>query len=374
MPTIKPFRALRLSPERINHSEQYTVPDRFTVSGKETGGLYVADPEERYYILRMIREGHEQTGIIACVAVEGYRNGTVKRHELIRPAKVDLQMWLIGDAGGNTEPALLAFEAEGKPVPPIGAYADSHPPLYDFAGTDDTIHQLWAVEDAELAASLGRFFQTVDTLYICDGHHRIAASAAYDDRFRTAESRWFMAAIFPAEEMLILDFNRAVSDLNGLSKEELLGKLAEESFEAECVGGAPYRPAERGEYAMVIDDTWYRLRYTGTRVDDPVASLDVSILQNRILGPILGIDDPTHDERITFLRGMRGLAGLQAMTHRGMKVAFALSPVTMKEIFAVANAGLTMPPKSTCFEPKPVKNLLVHPIPGEGTVSGPKKY
>ncbi len=363
MPIIKPFRALRFAPDRINQSESYDVPESIRVTDALSDERYVLDPKPFFYIDRMIRNGHIQTGIVACVDMKDYRKGRIKRHELIRPAKVDFQTMLLDDARGNTEPVLLAYDSKDRPLPYVNEYADTHKPLYDFAGPDDTIHQIWAIEDAAVTGELTSFFAFAGSLYICDGHHRIAAAAAYAERFDAPESRWLMAMIFPSDEMMILDFNRAVADRNGLSTEELIDKLRAASFETECVGTEPYRPTERGEYAMVTDDTWYRLRYTGPRdMNDPVASLDVSILQNKIIDPILGIVDPTHDERLTFLRGSHGLSGLQAMTHRGMKIAFAVKPVTMDEIRTVADGGLTMPPKSTCFEPKPVKNVLIHPF------------
>ncbi len=363
MPIVRPFPALRLSPDRIDISATNPIPETLPAPAAAAASVYLRDPEPCFYIYRMIRDGHEQTGIVAAVNVDGYDDGTIKRHELIRPAKVDVQVRLIDEFCGNIEPTLLTYDSVGRPLPGVRDYAKAHAPLYDFAGEDDTIHQIWAIDDGLLTEELQLFFRTVEALYICDGHHRIAASAAYAKRSKNPRAQYFMAAIFPSEEMLILDFNRAVTDLNGLSKAELLEKLRAASFETECVGNAPYRPAARGEFAMVLDDEWYRLRYTGERdASDPVVALDVSVLQDRILGPILGIDDPTHDERITFLRAMRGLAGLQAMTHRGMKVAFATFPVTMREIHEVADCGLTMPPKSTCFEPKPVQNLLIHTI------------
>lgn len=352
MPRILPFRPLRPAPEE-------PLPDCLS------GGACRLLREENasLYVERMIREGHVQTGLIACVDVSGYREGTIKRHESIRPAKVDIQVGFLERDGANLEPVLLTYEACAGKIPVIDAYTKDHSPLYDFAGEDDTIHTLWRISEPEAIAEIERFFESVGAFYICDGHHRIAASSAYAERAKTPESRSVLASIFPSDEMHILDFNRAVADLNGLANEAFFEKLRNASFEIERLPEMPREAAPHGEYAMVLDDEWYRLRYTGERDESsPVNALDASLLQTRVLGPILGVHDPSNDERIAFIPGTNGMTGLQAATHRGMKIGFAVAPVTMEEVFAVADAGLAMPPKSTRFEPKPLRNLLIHTI------------
>ena len=349
-------------------------------------GVLIKDERECLYILRLSMANHSQTGIVAIADVRDYIEGTIKRHELTRIDKTYIQQKVIERVGGNIEPVLLAYDSDIYSDSGIEGmlehWALSHDPTYDFFDAGGVRHELWAVDEGSFIEGIQNAFSMIDSLYICDGHHRIAASAEYyvenedvkadgptnaeleASREEVAEkSKYFMVAVFPSSEMLILDYNRAVKDLNGLTENEFLDALNAAHFTVEEIGSEPTYPSKSGEYTMVMNNTWYRLNYTELRdMSDPVAGLDVSLLQNKVLRDILGIRDPQHDDRITFISGNKGLEALQNATNNDMKVAFAIEAPTMHEIMRVSDSGLTMPPKSTFFEPKLVSGLLVYEI------------
>lgn len=332
-------------------------------------GILAEDPVPCIYIYRLTVDDHPQTGLIACVDVEDFLAGHVKRHELTRDEKVVIQYEQFDRIGGSSEPILLTYDAakdaDSSIKTALAAWTAAHEPVYDFEDAAGIRQQLWPVADESVITILVDAFAKLDSLYICDGHHRITAVSRYYEDHRTGpdaeKSRWFTAAIYPSDEMRILDYNRAVRDLAGLSEEEFLKALTQAEFTVTKLGTEPVRPARHGEYTMVMDGIWYRLNFIGKRpTDSPVAELDVSVLQERVLKDILGIENPQNDPRLAFLNGTKGIEALQTATQQGMKVAFAIMPIAMPEIIKVADAGLTMPPKSTCFDPKPVAGLVIY--------------
>ncbi len=352
-------------------------------------GVLIRDEKESIYIYRLSMANHSQTGIVACADVRDYIEGNIKRHELTRADKIHIQEKLIKRIGGNMEPVLLVYDSEEEGAKKLSkaleTWTISHDSTYDFFDAGGIRHELWVVEDDAFIECVSNQFENFESLYICDGHHRIAASAEYyvanvdkladgstDEarearrKVRAERSQFFMASIFPSSEMLILDYNRAVKDLHGLSEEDFFRKLEDAGFDVKDIGVEPAYPEHHGEYTMVMNDRWYRLTYIKERdMTDPVAGLDVSLLQNVVLRDILGIKDPQHDSRITFISGNKGLGALQNSTKADegdMKVAFAISPPDMQDIMRVSDTGLTMPPKSTFFEPKLVSGLLIYEI------------
>ena len=382
---------LLVSPEEAKDETLLRQKAKATFNGFLENEILIRDEKESFYIYRLSMANHSQTGIVACADVRDYIDGTIKRHELTRVDKIHIQEKVIERVGGNIEPVLLVYDSDANPVSESGEqnlpemlerWTISHDSTYDFFDEGGVRHEIWAVDDEVFIQKVQNFFDEIDSLYICDGHHRIAASADYyiesedlvDDGStsdelerervsRAEKSKYFMAAIFPSEEMLILDYNRAVKDLNGLTEEEFMEKLRAVPFDVSELGPEPTYPSKVGEYTMVMNNTWYSLDLIGERdLSDPVAGLDVSLLQNKVLRDILGIKDPQHDDRITFISGNKGLGALQKTTNEEMTVAFAIGPPTMHEIMNVSDSGLTMPPKSTFFEPKLVSGLLVYEI------------
>lgn len=360
MPNIKSFNAL--CPPH--------VPQEYSGTRYPELDTYLQDETNCFYIYRMIRGVHTQTGLVSCVDIKDFNEGRIKCHEHVRPEKIHIQLDQMKTSNCNIEPILLAYDSNNKSIPLIEEYADSNNPDFDFFDTDEPAvkHQVWRITDENIIHALTEFFKDVDAFYVCDGHHRIAASAAYYDKYKSkedpegCESRYLMASIFPSHQMLILDYNRTVEDLNGLSKDEFISQLHDAGFIITETSSEPFYP-NHGEYTMILDNIWYRLSYEGERdKNNPVASLDVSILQDLVLDGILGIHDPRNDERLGFIRGTRGLHALQEATQDDMGVAFAIPPVSMEEILTVAKMGLTMPPKSTCFEPKPISGLIIHEL------------
>jgi uncharacterized protein (DUF1015 family) len=305
---------------------------------------------------------HVQTGVVACAAVEGYRDGRIKRHELTRADKEDDRTRHIDALSANDEPVFLTYRARAE-VDVLVEGLTAAAPEVDFASEDGVRHTLWRAVD-EGAARLAAVLLGLDSLYIADGHHRSAAAERVQALRRgrgakAGEQDWFLAVVFPHDQMQILPYHRVVRDLRGLDSETFLASLAERFDVA---------PAERAEpegrhaFGMYLDGVWWRLRAKpGSWKSTPTGSLDVSILQDNLLGPILGIQDPRRDERIGFVGGIHGTDALAARVERGVdRVAFALWPTSMDELMAISDAGEVMPPKSTWFEPKLRSGLFLH--------------
>ena len=334
------------------------------------GGVLEQDPFPCYYVYRIWVDTHVQTGLVAAASVEAYDSGRIKRHEFTRPAKEDDRVRQIDALDAQTGPVLLAYRANGT-VDGILARVAEAPPDVSAIAEGGVHHQLWLITDPGIQDSLTRAFDAMPALYVADGHHRSAAASRVAAKRRAANPghtgdeayNYFLAVMFPHCEMHIMDYNRVVRDLNGLTKQAFLERLAE-AFQV-TVSAHPYRPARNGEFGMYLRGQWYRLALKPDRIPrhDPVARLDASLLSDNLLGPVLGIEDLRNDDRIDFVGGIRGRRGLEQPVDSGeMAVAFALFPTSMEDLMAVADAGEVMPPKSTWFEPKLADGLVSHLI------------
>jgi uncharacterized protein (DUF1015 family) len=322
-------------------------------------GTLVQDSEPRFYVYRQTMGDHVQTGLVAAFDTKEYLSGAIKQHEKTRRDKEDDRTRHIEILRAHTGPAYLAY----ADVPAVDAVMErvcAAPPRDDFVAPDGIRHTVWDVPAAENDA-LEAAFAKVSAAYIADGHHRSAAASRYarENDF-AGESRWFLAVAFPASQLKILPYNRLIADLNGLAPDELLAKAREVFTVTEVSDGAP----AGGRHArMFLAGKWYDLAWEIPEGTDVVSSLDVSVLQDRFLAPVLGIDDPRTSSRISFMGGVRGLDELGGRVTEGRAaVAFSMFPVTVGEMMAIADAGAIMPPKSTWFEPKLRSGLFVHVV------------
>ncbi|MBX9782132.1 MAG: DUF1015 family protein [Chitinophagaceae bacterium] len=323
-----------------------------------------------YYIYQLIMNGRSQTGLVCGSAVKDYEKDVIKKHEFTRPEKENDRIKHIKTTGAQTGNVFLAYRDVDEMNELISNWKQEKSPIYDFVADDDIQHSVWIINDDKTIKSISSIFKKkVPQTYIADGHHRAASAAKVkaalgDDA--TAESMYFLTTLFPASELKILDYNRVVKDLNGLSKEELLKGIAAD-FDCTLMGAGAYKPTQPHEFGMYLDGNWYKLNAKhGTFTNDPIGILDVSILSNTILDQHLGIKDQRTDKRIDFVGGIRGLGELQKRVDSGeMKIAFSLYPVSMEQLFDIADSGNVMPPKSTWFEPKLRDGLLTHLIYNE---------
>jgi uncharacterized protein (DUF1015 family) len=341
-------------------------------------GWLVQDKEEKLYIYAQSMNptdanAHWQYGIVACAWSEDYVNQVIKKHELTRKDKEEDRMKHVRITNANVEPVFFAYPAVAE-IDAIVSNITKEAPIYDFIAKEDNFgHRFWVIDDKATIDRLVELFATeVPSMYIADGHHRSAAAALVGQEKKennpshkgTEEYNFFMTVIFPDNQLNIIDYNRVVKDLNGLSKEEFLNALTE-SFDVEDMGTEIYKPAKLHEFSTYLDGHWYKLNAKpGTFNDaDPIGVLDVTILSNLVLDKILGIKDLRTDKRIDFVGGIRGLGELKHRVDNGeMKVAFALHPVTMKQIIDIADSGNIMPPKTTWFEPKLRSGLVIHTL------------
>jgi uncharacterized protein (DUF1015 family) len=330
-------------------------------------GVLVRDATPCYYVYRLRMGEHVQTGIVCAGSVAAYDVNRIRKHEFTRPDKEDDRVRQITALEAQTGPVLLAYKPD-EAVREVLARVSATTPLHDTTADDGIAHALWRIDDPATIAALTRHFDAMPALYIADGHHRSAAASRVAAARRAQKPsaggddahEYFLCVAFPADEMKILDYNRVVKDLRGATTEQFLARIAAQ-FSVEPVTG-PARPQQPGEFGMYLDSRWYRLRIRPELVPaDPVASLDVSLLQDQLLGPVLGIADPRTDKRIDFVGGMRGLGELEKRVASGeMAVAFAMFPTSMAALMAVADANQVMPPKSTWFEPKLADGLVSH--------------
>ncbi|MCL1890737.1 MAG: DUF1015 family protein [Coriobacteriia bacterium] len=321
-----------------------------------------ADGKPHYYVYRLIKDQHAQTGIVACVSADDYQKNVIKRHENTRTEKRHDRVAHIKALGAHTGPVLLAYRPHERIDAEIERACASEP-LFDFTAPDGVQHTVWRIDDETAAETIKQAFSEINALYIADGHHRAAAAALVGEQ-EGGEATRFLAVLFSSEQLAIFDYNRVVFDLNGHGLEEFL-RLVGDKFELSEVAReeSPYRPEACGVVGMYVQGTWYRLEIPETlRPQDPVLGLDVSVLQDFLLDPILDIDDPRSSKRIAYVGGVRGLKELERRADACGGVSFALYPCSLDELFAVADAGKLMPPKSTWFEPKPRSGLFVHKI------------
>ncbi|MFN0156672.1 MAG: DUF1015 domain-containing protein [Bacteroidota bacterium] len=333
-----------------------------------TDGVLRQETQPSLYLYALTMGQHRQIGVVGCVSVDEYRTGIIKKHEHTRPDKENDRTKHILVTNAQTGPIFLTYHASSA-IDAIISRVSSSTPEYDFDAGDGIRHQLWAVKDTATANQLVEEFAQVPFFYIADGHHRSAAAArAAEERARTnplhtgnEEYNYFLSVIFPDNQLQILEYNRVIKDLNSQSKDDLLRRLGQEFSLKES--NTPVRPSAKGELGMYTDHKWYTLKSPAHFLtqSDPVARLDVSILQDRILAPVFGIEDQRTDKRIDFVGGIRGLKELEQRVDSGeMAVAFSLHPTSVAELLSIADAGQIMPPKSTWFEPKLRDGVVIH--------------
>jgi len=328
-------------------------------------GILIRDEKPCYYVYRLIMNGHSQVGLVAAASVADYDINRIRKHEYTRPAKEDDRVRQIEALNAQTGPVLLAYKSQ----PDMDAILEAttkQPPLVDVTADDGVQHTFWKIDDEATIARISAGFDAMQAIYIADGHHRsasasrVAKSHALSEGDGNQSSDYFLSVIYPHNQMNILDYNRVITDLNGLSREQLLEKV-KAAFTV-TKESAAVKPGKATEFGMYLGGQWYRLNIKPERVsDDPVASLDVSLLADNLIEPILGIADPRTDNRIDFVGGIRGLGELEKRVDNGeMAIAFSLYPTSMEALMAVADAGEVMPPKSTWFEPKLADGLVSH--------------
>jgi uncharacterized protein (DUF1015 family) len=404
MPLIRPFAGLRPVPERANdvvappYDVLNTEEARERAAGRPLSFLHISkaeidlpegtdpyDPavyakaaenlhklvadgvlkrEDKpvYYVYRLTMGDHVQTGLVAVASVAEYDKNRIRKHEFTRPAKEDDRVRQIEALNAQTGPVLLAYRSQDDIDALIASVTDK-PPEYDLVAEYGIGHTFWVRDEPETIDKLTRGFDAMEAIYIADGHHRSAAAsrvAASKNGPPEAMSRYFLSVIFPHKQMKILDYNRVVKDLNGLSEMEFLEKIAG-AFDVNQSAG-PVAPEKPGEFGLYLNGQWYRLNIHPELIpEDPVARLDVSLLADNLLEPVLGISDPRTDPRIDFVGGIRGLGELEKRVNSGeMAAAFSLFATTMEDLMAVADANEVMPPKSTWFEPKLADGLVSH--------------
>jgi uncharacterized protein (DUF1015 family) len=350
------------------YSPQVYATARENLDRMLTEGVLVRDPQPRYYVYRLTMADHIQTGLVAAASVAAYDAERIKRHEFTRPVKEDDRVRQVDALNAHTGPAFLVYRATPTIDEVLAGVAAAEPEV-DFGAPDGVRHQLWSITDQATIDGLTMAFENLDALYVADGHHRSAAASRVAAARRAnlpassgeASYDYFLSVIFPHDQMRILDYNRLVKDLHGNTPDALIAHLSV-PFAIEGSPG-PVRPEHPGQFGLYLAGHWYRLELDPARIpyDDPVARLDVSLLQDNVIEPLLGIVDPRRDERIDFVGGIRGLEALSARVDSGeMAAAFSLYPTRMEDLMAVADSGEVMPPKSTWFEPKLADGLVSH--------------
>lgn len=335
-------------------------------------GIYIQDKKPVLYIYQLTMNGKSQTGLVACTSIDEYIENKIKKHELTRADKEEDRIRHVDTCNANTGPIFLTYKNKEN-IDKIINKAIENEPIYDFTAEDGIKHTVWLIDNDEVINSLISEFKSIPALYIADGHHRNASAVKVGLKRRQEnpnytgdeEFNYYLSVIFPDNQLYIMDYNRVVKDLNGLSKDEFIAKVSEKFDVVEYNGNDCYKPSEKHTFGMYLDKKWYSLKAKDAIVDenDTVACLDVSILQKELLSPILGIGDPRTDKRIDFVGGIRGLKELEKRVDSGeMKVAFSMYPTTMEQLMNIADDNKIMPPKSTWFEPKLRSGIFVHEL------------
>lgn len=333
-------------------------------------GICKQDEKPMLYIYRQIMNGREQTGIVGCTAVDDYLNNVIKKHEFTRADKEADRIRHVDTLDANTGPIFLTHRENETVSKLTEDWKNAHTPAYDFVSDDGVSQTVWVIDDDAVIETLVKEFAEIPYLYIADGHHRCASAVRVGQKRRgegeydkNAEFNFFLSVIFPCDQLKIMDYNRVIADLNGNSSEEFIAKMGEK-FVVEEACESPYAPKERHTFGMYLDNKWYKVTAKAEFINenDPVECLDVSILQNNLITPILNITDPRTDKRIDFVGGIRGLTELERRVAEGMKLAFAMYPTSLGELMDIADAGKVMPPKSTWFEPKLLSGLFIHKL------------
>ncbi len=335
-------------------------------------GTLIQEEQACLYIYKQIMDGRSQIGLVGCASIDDYINNIIKKHENTRADKEQDRINHVDHTNSNTGPIFLTYRAKKEITDTINAWVAAHKPVYDFVSEDEIGHTVWIIDDKTVITALENAFKGVDYLYIADGHHRNASAVKVGLKRReqnpkytgNEEFNFYLSVIFPDEQLHIMDYNRVVKDLNGNSSEQFMTKV-KEKFDVEVYNGeGQYRPTAKRSFGMFLDNKWYILKAKAGSFNekDPVDRLDVSIMQNNLLQPILGIEDPRTDKRIDFVGGIRGLKELERRVNEDMKVAFSMYPTSIDDLMTIADAGKVMPPKSTWFEPKLRSGLFVHEL------------
>ncbi len=374
----KPYSFLHVDKAEIDlpegtdlYSETVYLKAKENLEKLEKDGICKQDEECRFYIYRQVMNGRAQTGLVGCVSIDDYINNIIKKHELTRADKEADRINHVDYCDANTGPIFLAYRPNSRIATLISDWQKNNAPVYDFVTDDGIGNTVWVIDDENVTKEISSLFGGVDYLYIADGHHRAASAVRVGLKRREAnpdfsgneEFNFFLAVLFSCDELEIMDYNRVIKDLNGYSAEEFMKKVSEK-FDIELYGNNAYKPEKLHSFGMLLGGKWYTLsaKEGSFNADDPVEALDVSILQNNLISPILGIDDPRTDKRIDFVGGIRGLSELERRASDDMCLAFSMYPTSLEELMAIADAGKIMPPKSTWFEPKLLSGLFIHKL------------
>lgn len=329
---------------------------------------FITDTDKTYYIYALTMDKRTQTGIVACASIDDYLNNVIKKHENTRADKEVDRITHVDTLSAQTGPIFLTYRADSV-INDAVKKTKENKALYDFISPDGIRHQVWKMTDITLVENVRKAFEGIDSVYIADGHHRAASAVKVGLKRRqenpgytgNEEFNYFLSVLFPDEELMILPYNRVVKDLNGYTQEEFLNKIKEKFDIAES--DKQVSPDKKGTFGMYLGGKWYKLTaHKDIMSDDPVDGLDVAVLQDNLLAPVLGIGDPKTDKRIDFVGGIRGLSELEKRCREDCVVAFSMYATSIAELFAVADAGKLMPPKSTWFEPKLRSGLFIHRI------------
>ncbi len=356
-------------------SDVDTYDDRVYAKAKElleqmkSKGIYIKSDKKCYYIYELTMNGRVQTGIVACASIDDYVNNVIKKHENTREEKELDRIRHVDTCNAQTGPIFLAYR-RNEVIKNVIDKVKNTQPIFSFVSEDGIRHAGYVIDDENDIQTIEDEFAKIDEIYIADGHHRAASAVKVGLKRRkenpayngTEEFNFFLSVLFQEQELMIMPYNRVVRDLNGLSESEFLEKLGE-NFEVSKQGKEALEPSKKAEVTMYLGGEWYLLKAKNKILsEDAVEGLDVSLLQNYVLAPILGIEDPRTDHRIDFIGGIRGIGELERRCKKDMKVAFAMYPTSISELFDVADAGKLMPPKSTWFEPKLRSGLFIHEL------------
>ena len=372
----KPYSFLHVDKAEVDlpedtflYDEKVYLKARENLEALEKNGICAEDKAPCYYIYRQVMNGRVQTGLVCCASVDDYLNNVIKKHELTRAEKEKDRIHHVDYCNANTGPIFLTYRDNETVNAIIRSYTENTEPVYDFV-SDGVENIVWVIENPVEIEQIAKAFQSVPALYIADGHHRAASAvkvaqlrrAQHPDYDGSEEFNFFLAVLFPQSELAIMDYNRVVKDLNGLDETQFLNMLREKFTVEEKA--ARYRPQQRHEFGLYLNKKWYKMNLKSGVCDEanPLERLDVSILQEHVLSPILGIGDPREDKRIDFIGGIRGLAELEKRCAEDMCLAFAMYPTSIEDLMAIADSGNVMPPKSTWFEPKLLSGLFIHKL------------
>lgn len=363
---LKIDRAETLLPEGTDlYSEEVYRTARDTLDGMIRDGSFLQDPSACYYVYALTMNGRTQTGLVGCASIDDYMQGIILRHENTLEAKEQDRIRHIDACSAQTGPIFLTHRPSSR-LRCLLQNTKETLPLYDFLCEDGVRHQVWKISSAKEIEEIGFLFSQMDHLYIADGHHRAASavkvglSRRAENPDRSGEEGFFLSVLFPSDELEIFGYDRVVTDKNGYTTEQIFDRI-KDGFEMTGVERGPFRPAQKGEFGVFSDGVWYRLKARPHLLSaHPVKGLDVSILQDHILSPVLGIHNPKNDSRIRFIGAIKGLQALEQAAQKSGGIAFSMHPTSMDELLCIADHGLLMPPKSTWFEPKLRSGLFIH--------------